>query len=1160
MQHSLSLRRSSAHFRNWLLGLCCSALMTLPALAQTVAPTDAKTLATYDKNGNGKLDPDEMAAMQAEQAKVAKTPAGAPAAESPDQTVVELSPFEVTERNNGYYAGNSISGTRLNTKLEDVGASISVVTKQQMQDFAMLDINDVFLYEAGTEGTGTYTAFEVDRNGMITDQVQNNPQGSNRVRGIGSANISLDSFATSGRVPLDPSGVDAVEISRGPNSSIFGLGEGSGTVNVVASSANFSRESTTVETRFDDRGGWRASLDVNRPLLKGKVGVRAIGVNQHTGYNLKPSGFDERRFNFMVRAQPFKSTTVRASFQSYRGFGTRPNSMTPRDAVSYWKGLGSPSWDPIANAVTVGGVTTVLTGTANPTGLAGQGFLDPVLFVDGGGLQLWEIGRMPTATATNGPNNTGGTSRLLETVVEPIRTNHPLFSTAPGLNNKSIYDWGDVNLAAPNTIREKNENTTVQVEQYLLNTERQRLAIQFAWQREDAERVNRNVVGSASATGSSFYLYVDPNTKLLDGRTNPYFGKTYLGVGEPVSSSNPYIRDSYRGQAAYILDFTDSEKWYKWIGRHQLVGYYEERKTKTFNYRFRDAMVSPDNPIYAPAGTTKGNQATTNGFGPSPGATRTYFHFYTGDGVGANVDYGPSGYAPGNYTFNWYNPLANGGTGAWVADNVVLGTAGITEGTAGNSGVLNLIKTKGGTVQSSFLKDRIVTTFGQREDENRNKFQRPPVLKSNGWEFDYAAMDGWLGDWAFRSGKTKTSGVVVKPFRGWSFIENKRSSGGFVTRFVSELLTGATGFYNKSNSFRPESPAISITLEDLPNPTSEGKDYGFTLNLGSKFNLRFNRYQTSQINSRSGQSAIFAQRTLRMDFAPFAGNNDALSLQRQSRNWLTAAGLTGQALSDGIVGVLKIGPEALARFNTETITETSDAISKGTEVELNYNPDSFLTVRGSVTRTSAIDLNLSPHIPAWIAQRMPIWEAIVDPRTGVKWLDQGYSGDNPSTTAQTPRQFLQSAVFSPLAIAQAAEGKRKPQNREWSARMTASYRLAGLFENQYLKRVSVTGAVRWESKGAIGYYGVPINGDILIATQLDKNRPIFDSDHAYYDAGISYSTRVYNDKWRVRFQLNARNLQESGRLQTVGAYPDGRGNAFRIVDPRTFIFTTSLDL
>ena len=35
---------------------------------------------------------------------------------------------------------------------------------------------------------------------------------------------------------------------------------------------------------------------------------------------------------------------------------------------------------------------------------------------------------------------------------------------------------------------------------------------------------------------------------------------------------------------------------------------------------------------------------------------------------------------------------------------------------------------------------------------------------------------------------------------------------------------------------------------------------------------------------------------------------------------------------------------------------------------------------------------------------------------------------------------------------------------------------------------------------------------------------------------------------------------ESGRLQKVGAYPDGRGHTFRIINPRTFIFTTTFDL
>lgn len=840
----------------------------LHSQAVAAAPTAAQ-VTKYDANKNGRLDPAETVAMQADEAKAraAVGPASAGTAASSDGTV-QLSPFEVREANNGYYASNTMSGTRLNTKLEDLASSISVVTKAQMQDFAMLDINDIFAYEANTEGTGNYTSFEVDRNGMVTDQIQNNPQGANRIRGVGSANLSLNNFANSGRAPIDPTAIDSVEISRGPNSNIFGLGEGSGTVNLVASTANLSRANSQAELRFDDLGGWRTSVDLNRPLLRGKVAVRVSAVYQHDEYKQKPSGFETRRFNFMLRAQPFKDTSIRASFNSYHGVGTRATSVTPRDAITYWRSVGSPTWDPVASVATVGGVPRQITYDANnnpiggfPVGLAGQNFTQPILFLDNG-IKLWQISRLPLATALDGPNNQGGALRLLESIAEPVRTGRPLFSTLAGVSSRDVYDYSRINLAAPNSIKDQVETTTVEFEQFALNTERHKLAFQVAWQREDADRVNRNIIGQASAGNASYYLYVDPNTRLLDGRTNPYFGRPYIGAGEPVTQEQPMTRDSYRGQGVYIADFTSSKTWTRWLGRQQFLGYYEERKTKEFRYRFRDVMTT-DNPIYAVAGRPKGNQSSSGiapnpVFGVAPLATRGYYHYYTGDNQGGNIDYAPTGYELGNYGFSWFNPATN----AWVTDQVTLGRAGITEGTAGTFSVLNLIKTRGGMIQSTLLDDRIVATFGKRSDENRNKAQRPSFLKANGYEFDYAMMDGWVGDWALRSGDTKTSGIVVKPFRGWSFIEKSRASGG-ASGFVSQLLGGMTAYYNKSDSFRPDSPAISILLNELPNPTSEGKDYGFSINLGNKFVLRANKYTTNQVNTRAGQSAIFAQHAAR---------------------------------------------------------------------------------------------------------------------------------------------------------------------------------------------------------------------------------------------------------------------------------------------------------
>ncbi|NBY67399.1 MAG: hypothetical protein EBQ58_00830, partial [Betaproteobacteria bacterium] len=312
--------------------------------AAAKSASTASLLAEYDTNQNGKIDPDELAAMQAGQkANIPVENAIAPRSNS-DQ-VIALSPFEVISENKGYFSANSMSGTRMNSKIEDLGQSITVMTKEQMVDFAMLDINDVFDHMASTEGTGSYSQFDTDRTGAVVDQVSLNPNNANRVRGIGNANIAFNNIATTGRVPVDPLWMDSLELSRGPNANIFGLGNASGTVNQVPATANLSRNFTRVETRGDSYDGWRASLDVNRILLKQKLSVRASYANQHTGFVRKPSGEDTRRLSFQLKAQPFKNSTVSASWYNYKNSAVRPNFTTPRDYYTGWIAAGKPGWN-----------------------------------------------------------------------------------------------------------------------------------------------------------------------------------------------------------------------------------------------------------------------------------------------------------------------------------------------------------------------------------------------------------------------------------------------------------------------------------------------------------------------------------------------------------------------------------------------------------------------------------------------------------------------------------------------------------------------------------------------------------------------------------------------------------------------------------------------
>jgi outer membrane receptor for ferric coprogen and ferric-rhodotorulic acid len=182
----------------------------------------------------------------------------------------------------GYAASNTLAGTRINSKLEDIAGSVSVVTKQQLIDTAAIDINDIFMYEVGTEGTRQFTDLTSDGRGDY-DNVAGNPTGSNRVRGLSAANIAVDGFAASSSIPIDTYNISAVEIARGANSSLAGVGEAGGTVNVVQNRAALTRSTTSFTTRVDSYDGFRFTLDLNRPLFRNKLALRVSAAYEEMG-------------------------------------------------------------------------------------------------------------------------------------------------------------------------------------------------------------------------------------------------------------------------------------------------------------------------------------------------------------------------------------------------------------------------------------------------------------------------------------------------------------------------------------------------------------------------------------------------------------------------------------------------------------------------------------------------------------------------------------------------------------------------------------------------------------------------------------------------------------------------------------------------------------
>ena len=1052
-------------------------------------------------------------------AQAPSSPSTASTAPGDSAPVVQLSPFEVNAAGDrGYQATATMSGTRLNSNLEDLAASLSVVTKQQLLDTASVDINDIFKYELGTEGTYQWTSFNVDR-GNVSDDVQNNPQGATRMRGLTSANNATNGFTTS--LPWDTYDVEAVEISRGPNSTVFGLGNTGGGVNVIKSKANTTREITTFATRGDSYGGYRANFDLNRPILKDRLAVRLLGLYDEKGYERKPSRDTTRRLQLAVTARPFKNTTIYGSFESYRNFNNRPNSLTPRDTISDWIASGRPTWDPINQTVhfrdgraAITGVTTANEGTLLPFGLAPsdsafQG--SPSSYIEGNGtVGLFTINRLPNATSL-GPTNIGGTGRLLQNGNFYLRNSaqYPLYNV-PQITNQSFYDWTDLNLSAPNFATTKGETTSLQLDQMILRTPRQTLALQASWLYERIGTYDRRFLGSGA---TNLQPYIDVNETLLDGTPNPYFQRPYIGGAAPSFKRGRTVNDNYRSTLAYELDLSREKNFFHWLGRHRLSGYGEYRAIRSANLGYQDTISSTNTWM-------GGTPSSRNSSG-----YRTYPRYYVGDATGQNIDYAPTRTGSPPYTYNLR--YFNGVTNQWLNEPVTY-----DEYYDANRPSRRLLSTYGGVWQGFFWNDRIVPLFGIRKDNNRTRDANSainPTAATNGYYDTTPIYTFGTNDWVQNRGKTTNEGIVVKATR-WLHLS-----------------------YNQSNSFSPGSTNYDVWGLPLPDPRGETKDYGFQFNLfDGRLVIVAKQYETIDIGRSTSDLNTIVQRAVRMDRRSSAGDPGLTDfLQTQLKvvhpEWTDAQILAETKSQSGV------DPDYIRSHINKTHGDRSNAVSRGKEVEVIFNPTRYWTMKSTFTQSNPLNGILSPAVQAYVDTRMPTWTSIKDPVTGADWwTTRGANGT-------IPRDFYINNVLANLKLATALQGKRRTQTREFRVAAVTNYRLAGLTENRWLKPLDIGGAIRWESKASIGFRGAAPDADGIVR-EYDPTKPVWDKARDYVDLSAGYRLRFYHDRVQCRLQLNVNNVFENGRLQALAVNPDGTPWAFRIVDPRQFILSATFSL
>lgn len=182
----------------------------------------------------------------------------------------------VTGEKDGYVAISS-AGLKTGTPLIDTPQTVSVLTREQLDDQALQDIGDILRYTPGASiGQG-----EGNRD-QITIRGQNT-----------TADFFVDGIRDDVQYFRPLYNIERVEIHKGPNAMIFGRGGGGGIINRVTKSPVAGETFGSTTASVDSFGAFFISGDVNA-VVADNAAFRINGLYEE--FNNHRDFFDGRRF------------------------------------------------------------------------------------------------------------------------------------------------------------------------------------------------------------------------------------------------------------------------------------------------------------------------------------------------------------------------------------------------------------------------------------------------------------------------------------------------------------------------------------------------------------------------------------------------------------------------------------------------------------------------------------------------------------------------------------------------------------------------------------------------------------------------------------------------------------------------------------------------
>ncbi|KAF0096047.1 MAG: TonB-dependent receptor plug [Puniceicoccaceae bacterium 5H] len=803
--------------------------------------------------------------------------------------VFELSPFEIsTSRDIGYQARDTLAGTRLRTDVRDVANAITVVNQEFLNDTAATDAQSLLVYTTGTEVgglQGNYAGVGDGTNARQTTTQMISPQSNTRVRGLAEADNVRGFFLTD--IPWDSYNTSRVDIQRGANSMLFGIGSPAGIINANLKEPLLGKNFGQAEYRYGSHDSHRFVGDYNVQVLPDELAVRVIGLYDDQKYQQEPAYEEDTRYFVTARWEPKfldtdnAHTVFKLSYENGNIEANHPRLMPPVDRITPWFDPANESlYQQTFNAFDMNNSDYedyVAAGMPAGFGAAHAQFSDndnntypnpnysPWVSTPSGVSRAGDVfdGPVmvypdPSSSQTTGAINAqfDSSNPTPDGVSAPFSsyggiTSYEVYARLVGLPGSSIGGYKEKSLTDPdifdfynNLLDGPNKHEWIDFDAFnasiIESLFDDRLGFELAYDMQSMDRGQEHAI-----SGNGYAISVDVLDVLPNGQDNPNVGRPMVLSRGGANQSEERDRETFRatvfGEVRFSDYFDSDSPMARIFGRHRFTGMYQYNEVEVNTLTWEPfsatdtftASGAPGNSI----SHSRRQIGTLSYLGPSM--------LGMDSAAAGDISRIKAERQPDDSTillWDW-STAGNGDYVGWSQESLPIWN-GMEPNErdylyTGARKELDEIESQAFIWQGFLFDENVVPTLGWRKDKDKfyNSGNPRSIPDIN------AGLDLSDPNWVrpddptnSESGDSLTWGVVVH-----------------TPDFIDEKLPYGLEFsvyYGESENFQPAAGRVDIFADPVASPQGETTEYGLTVSaLENRINLKVNWYETKVSNA-----------------------------------------------------------------------------------------------------------------------------------------------------------------------------------------------------------------------------------------------------------------------------------------------------------------------